>query len=275
MIPCDDKTYYHFKVPVKSQCSAQEFNRQPLTPNSGKCLRSNLRESWSTLSCVNEREERFRLCRDVLLWEWKRKETIPRYCGSEIEQREQWAESATWQRALTRCRTHPCSQTAATLVVTVLLLRAIIFLPHKPVVDSFPRQTGINYKTVAWKTKKQPYLKLISHVFPPVSPSPESPTLLEPTLETDPLFKIVLSKHKNWNIYDEKSVRLPSGLSLGLQIAAWETERIQCYSKVSQPLRHCNYSICNCSQEYQTYHVWSAVYPFLCIELEIKTIRWM
>lgn len=50
-------------------------------------------------------------------------------------------------------RTHPCSQTAVILVVTVRLLkaraRAVVFLLHEPVVDSFPCQTGIDYKTVA------------------------------------------------------------------------------------------------------------------------------
>lgn len=54
-----------------------------------------------------------------------------------------------------RGRTHPCSQTAVVLVVTVPLLearaRAVVFLLHEPVVDSLSRQTGIDYKTVAWK----------------------------------------------------------------------------------------------------------------------------
>ncbi len=54
-------------------------------------------------------------------------------------------------------RTHPCSQTAVILVVTVPLLearaRAVVFLLHEPVVDSLSRQTGIDYKTVAWRQR--------------------------------------------------------------------------------------------------------------------------
>lgn len=52
-----------------------------------------------------------------------------------------------------RRRTHPCRQTAAILVVTVPRLearaRAVILLLHQPVVESFPRQAGVDYKTVA------------------------------------------------------------------------------------------------------------------------------
>lgn len=51
-------------------------------------------------------------------------------------------------------RTHPCRQAAVILVVTVPLLearaRAVVFLLHEPVVDPLPRQTGIDYETVAW-----------------------------------------------------------------------------------------------------------------------------
>lgn len=50
-------------------------------------------------------------------------------------------------------RTHPCSQTAVILLVTVPLLesgaRAVVFLLHEPVIDPLSRQAGIDYKTVA------------------------------------------------------------------------------------------------------------------------------
>ena len=56
-------------------------------------------------------------------------------------------------------RTHPCSQTAVILVVTVPLLearaRAVVFLLHEPVVDSLSGQTGIDYKTVAWNKEEE------------------------------------------------------------------------------------------------------------------------
>lgn len=45
------------------------------------------------------------------------------------------------------------------LVMTVLLLearaRAVVFLLHEPVVEPLPRQTGIDYKTVAYKNHKE------------------------------------------------------------------------------------------------------------------------
>lgn len=51
-----------------------------------------------------------------------------------------------------RRRTHPRGHGAVIPVVTVALLqaRAVVFLLHQPVVDPFPRQTGIDDKTVAW-----------------------------------------------------------------------------------------------------------------------------
>lgn len=50
-----------------------------------------------------------------------------------------------------RRRTHPRSQLVVILVVTVPLLeaRAVVFLLYQPVVDSLPRQAGIDNKTVA------------------------------------------------------------------------------------------------------------------------------
>lgn len=55
--------------------------------------------------------------------------------------------------------TYPSRQAALIRVVTVLLLkpraRAIVFLFHEPIVNSFPCQTGINYKTVAWNQHKK------------------------------------------------------------------------------------------------------------------------
>lgn len=51
-----------------------------------------------------------------------------------------------------RRRTHPRGHSAVIPVVTVARLqaRAVVFLLHQPVVDSLPRQTGIDDKTVAW-----------------------------------------------------------------------------------------------------------------------------
>lgn len=50
-----------------------------------------------------------------------------------------------------RRRTHPRSQHAVILVVTVPLLesRAVVFLLHQPVVHPLPCQAGIDDKTVA------------------------------------------------------------------------------------------------------------------------------
>lgn len=81
--------------------------------------------------------------------------------------------------------THPCSQTAVILMVTVPLLearaRAVVFLLHEPVIDSLPRQAGVDYKTVAWN-KEAHYLQLqntfsrAALMFSTSGPSSKSPT---------------------------------------------------------------------------------------------------
>lgn len=74
-------------------------------------------------------------------------------------------------------RTHPCSQAAVVLVVTVLLLearaRAVVFLLHEPVVDALPRQAGIDYKTVAWNTPSA-LSAATNGIFPPHSGFPQA-----------------------------------------------------------------------------------------------------
>lgn len=73
-------------------------------------------------------------------------------------------------------------------------------------------------------------------------------------------------------------MRLPSGLSRGLQIAAFEKEIEKerqetmnvLLESIATPSNYsCDFSLGNKT----SYHVSSAVYPFLCIELELKTIR--
>ena len=108
--------------------------------------------------------------------------------------------------------THPCSQAAASPVVTVLPLearaRAVVLLLHEPVVQSLPRQTRVHYETAAWKQSGASLLSAeFVHLQKDTRDSGESPewTTERTCMESEARGERAL---------------LPSGLSLGLQIAA-------------------------------------------------------
>lgn len=69
-----------------------------------------------------------------------------------------------------------------------------------------------------------------------------------------------------------KEEHSPSGLSLGLQIAALETERHKTKRFIARKC-HSSSGTTDSPRAQPPYHVSSAVYPFLCIEVELKSIR--